>query len=117
MVVNRLHIWREYRLVEVIHVHSRISPQMETLRQWSGIEQADADFQERFARVKGQPERAFEMPHRFEFTQPKRRASIRIFGDGVIDRAISTGAMVLWPVELDATGKPRASQANQRRFD
>src|ERR1035437_4026840 len=117
MVINRLHVGRKNRLIMIVYVNGGIGPEMEALRERRGIEEADIDFEQSLVREERQAERAFEVPHRFDFAEPKGAAAVRIFGDRVIGRAVGAGPMVLRPIELDAAGQPRSRQTDQGRFD
>ena len=75
----------------IVYVNGGIGPKMEALRERRGIEEADVDFEQGLVREERQAEGAFEVPHRLDFAEPKGAAAVRVYGDGVIDRAIGAG--------------------------
>src|SRR6185312_7617804 len=60
---------------------------------------------------------SFHAAHGIMIAAPDCFGTVRVFLHVKIYRQKSCWSMVLWPIEFDAAGNPRASEANQCWFD
>ena len=108
MVENGIDVGWEHTLVLIIHLHGRIGPPKESLRQRRTVAHAPLYFKIGTTGTKRKARCPFLMKHTLHLVHPYRHAPILILHDGGINRHIGRGTVVLRPVKLNAAADPRA---------
>ena len=116
VIEDGIHIWREYALVGIIHLHGGVGPPEEGLRQRGTIAQPTAYFQIGTAGTQREAHEALLVKHTFHLVAPHGDASVLFLFDFVIYRQEGARAVMLGPVELDAAADPRPCQSYKCRF-
>ena len=101
----------------LVNVGGHVSPPEEGLRLESSVIKADLELDIGLARMQADAMHALHAGHGIVVAAPDCDGTIWIALDGGFHRHESRGAMMLGPVELDASGNPRSGEADQSRFD
>src|ERR1700754_1033000 len=117
VVKNGIHIRWEYRLIEIIHLYRRIGPPKKGLGEGSPVKNPALYLQVCFVGIEGKTSHSLCPEHHLDLIDPNGPAAVRKFFYRKVNRAVSTGTMMLRPVEFNAPGDPGAGKANQGRFD
>ena len=103
MIKDCMHVRRKDRLRVIVDGNCGVGPPEECLRFWRPIIQLHGDFQVSFPWIECEARGHFRAIHAVDFADPDRFAAIGRIFDDIRDGPKRVWAMVLRPVELDAT--------------
>ena len=117
VIVRPFHVGREHRAVIVVDRHGQIGPPHEQLRLTGAVVQAHLRPDVAAPRLQRHAHHALLPVERLDLAHPDGLAAVVVFLRRGLDGQEGRRAVVLRPVELDATRNPRAGQSDQRGLD
>ena len=117
VVEHGVDVWWEYALVGIVHLNGGVGPPQECLRQRSAVAHVALNLQISTAWAQRKAGCSLLMEHALHLIHPYGYRTILILHNFRIHGQIGRWAVVLWPVELDATAYPRSCQTHQGWFD
>ena len=110
MVEDCIDIGREHTLVVVVNLYGWVGPPQECLWQRGAVAQTALYLKIRTTRAQRESRHSLLVEHTLHLVYPHRNGAVGILLNLCVDGHIGAGAVVLWPVELDATTNPRTSK-------
>ena len=110
---NRENIWREYRLIIIMHNHCRICPPEEGLRKVGPVIDFYLNFHISLVGIQRKPLHSLGSEHSFNLAAPNGYTAVFIFFDQTFCRQKRTRAMVLRPIEFYTSGNPLSGKSHQ----
>ena len=116
VVEHRVDVWREHALVMVVNCHGRVGPPQERLRHVGAVIHRALYLKIGMSRPQSESCHALLMEHALHLAHPHRHAAVAVVLYGRVNGHVGAGAVMLRPVELDASRNPGACQTHQCRL-
>ncbi len=108
--------WEE-RLVMLVDARGDIGPPEKSLHVGRAVTEAGNDLESRATRAQAHAVHAFQARHRVVFTKPDGYGAVGVIFNRHVGRHERRRAVMLRPVELDATARPRTSEGHECGLD
>ncbi len=117
VVVDRVDVGREDRLVALVHRHGGVGPPEEALGKAGPVVDPGRDLDEGLSRLQGETGEDPEPRHAVDVPDPAGPGAVLLLLEGEIDRGVGVGPVVLGPVELDAARDPGSGEPDEGGLD